>query len=99
MDVFLGVTAISFAAFTLSQSLPFAVVQALACGAAGAFTVHQVIKKHVGHLLLKSLASSIEEKEDHAQHKSIGFFSDVEGPKGTQLEIVYGVFGYMQVGS
>ncbi|KAL9248957.1 Inorganic phosphate transporter 2-1, chloroplastic-like protein [Drosera capensis] len=95
--VFVGVTAISFAAFPLSQSLPSALVQALACGAAGAFTVHQVIKKQLGHLLLKSLASSIEEKEDHAQHKSIGFFSDVEGPKGTQLEIVYGVFGYMQV--
>ncbi|GFP82666.1 inorganic phosphate transporter 2-1 chloroplastic [Phtheirospermum japonicum] len=92
--VFLGVTGISFSAFPLSKTLPMALAQALACGAAGAFLVYRIIHKQLGHLLAKSAKS---EPETHHHNKNIGFLSDIAGPTGTQLEIVYGVFGYMQI--
>lgn len=96
--VFLGVTGISFAAFPLSKTLPLSLLQALACGTAGAFLVDRIIRKQLGHLLDKSKSSQDEPKDDTTlQNKSIGFLSDIAGPKGTQLELVYGVFGYMQV--
>ncbi|KAL1327494.1 inorganic phosphate transporter 2-1, chloroplastic [Arachis ipaensis] len=98
--VFLGVTAISFMAFPLSQSIPLALAQALASGAAGAFLVYRIIRRQLGHLLAKSNTQEEhpETKEDTTVHQNIGgLLSDVAGPKGTQLEIVYGVFGYMQV--
>ncbi|KAL8037773.1 hypothetical protein ABFX02_11G059700 [Erythranthe guttata] len=95
--VFLGVTGISFAAFPLSKTLPIAVAQALTAGTAGAFLVDRTIRKQLGHLL----ANSAEEEADSAgaksESKNIGFLSDIAGPTGTNLEIVYGVFGYMQI--
>ncbi|XP_027346705.1 inorganic phosphate transporter 2-1, chloroplastic [Abrus precatorius] len=94
--VFLGVTGISFVAFPLSKMFPLALTQALASGTIGAFLVDRIIRKQLGHLLVKSNAPQPEAKEETV-HQSIGFLSDVAGPKGTQLEIVYGVFGYMQV--
>lgn len=98
VSVFLGVTWISFAAFAFSKSLPLAFAQALSCGAIGALIVDRIIRKQLGHLLVKSSSSlqHPEPKEDTA-HKNMGFLSDVAGPKGVQLEIVYGVFGYLQV--
>lgn len=90
--VFLGVTGISFAAFPLSKSFPIALSQALACGTVGAFLVNRTIRKQLGHLLDKSNTPHLEPVP-----QNISFFSDITGPKGTQLEIVYGVFGYMQV--
>lgn len=95
--VFLGVTGISFAAFPLSKNFPVALVQALACGATGAVLVDRIIRKQLGHLLAKSTSSQQETKENTTRHKNLGLLSDIAGPKGTQLEIVYGVFGYMQV--
>lgn len=95
--VFLGVTGISFAAFPLSKTFPLALLQALACGTAGAVLVDRIIRKQLGHLLDESKSSEAESKNDTLQNKSISFLSDIAGPKGTQLEIVYGVFGYMQV--
>lgn len=96
--VFVGVTAISFVAFPLSNIFPVAVIQALAAGTAGAFMVHRVIKRQLGHLLAKATSSENKPNEEHPpQHKNIGLLSDIAGPKGTQLEIVYGVFGYMQI--
>lgn len=96
--VFVGVTAISFIAFPLSNILPVALIQALAAGTAGAFIVHRVIKRQLGHLLAKANSSENKPKEEHPpHHKNIGLLSDIAGPKGTQLEIVYGVFGYMQI--
>ncbi|KAJ8773572.1 hypothetical protein K2173_005818 [Erythroxylum novogranatense] len=94
--VFAGVSGISFAAFPQSKSFPLALAQALACGAAGAIIVDRIIRKKLGHLLMKATSSQPEPKEI-LQNKQIGFLSDFAGPKGTQLEIVYGVFGYMQV--
>jgi len=94
--VFLGVTGISFVAFPLSQSFPLALAQALGCGTVGAFLVDRIIRKQLGHLLAKSNTPKPEPKEETVHH-NIGFLDDVAGPKGAQLEIVYGVFGYMQV--
>lgn len=97
--VFLGVTGISFAALPLSKIFPLALAQALACGTCGAILVDRIIRKQLGHLLHKPTTNTTpqpEPKEDTA-HKTIGFLSDFAGPKGDQLEIVYGVFGYMQV--
>ncbi|KAF5741099.1 inorganic phosphate transporter 2-1 chloroplastic [Tripterygium wilfordii] len=95
--VFVGVTGISFAAFPLSKTFPLALTQALACGAVGAFLVDRIIRKQLGHLLVKSTSMQPEKNENVVQNKNIGFLSDIEGPKGTQLEIVYGVFGYLQI--
>lgn len=96
--VFVGTTGISFAAFPLSKSLPLALAQALAFGAAGAIIVDRIIRKQLGHLLAKSSSSSEPSEEDSTvQSKNLGFLSDIAGPKGTQLKIVYGVFGYLQV--
>ncbi|XP_021293564.1 inorganic phosphate transporter 2-1, chloroplastic isoform X2 [Herrania umbratica] len=96
--VFVGVTGISFAAFPLSKSFAIALAQALGCGAAGALFVHKIINKQLGHLLVKSTSSSHSEpQENTTQNKNLGLLSEIAGPKGTQLEIVYGVFGYMQV--
>lgn len=95
--VLVGVSTISFMAFPLSNTLPLTILQALACGTAGAFIVHRVIYKQLGHLLAKSNSSSEEDHPHSPQQKNIGLLSDIAGPKGTQLEIVYGVFGYMQI--
>eukprot|EP00268_Persea_americana_P005993 TRINITY_DN120_c1_g1_i3.p1 TRINITY_DN120_c1_g1~~TRINITY_DN120_c1_g1_i3.p1 ORF type:complete len:226 (+),score=42.33 TRINITY_DN120_c1_g1_i3:220-897(+) len=62
---------------------------------AGAFIVSRVIHKQLGHLLTSELAKSVS--RDTLQNQNISFLSDIAGPTGTQLEIVYGVFGYMQV--
>ncbi|KAG0499928.1 hypothetical protein HPP92_004177 [Vanilla planifolia] len=93
--VFIGVTGISFAAFPVSKTLPVALVQALCCGGIGAFFVSRIIHKQLGHLL-----SSEAEKpapSDRPRLLNSGFLSDFAGPTGAQLEIVYGVFGYLQV--
>ncbi|XP_057774489.1 inorganic phosphate transporter 2-1, chloroplastic [Salvia miltiorrhiza] len=93
LAVFLGVTGISFAAFPLSNTVSVATVQALACGACAAVLFDRIIRRQLGHLLNKA-PTEVTESEPS---KNIGFLSDIAGPKGTQLEIVYGVFGYMQV--
>ncbi|CAL0314096.1 unnamed protein product [Lupinus luteus] len=94
--VFLGVTGISFAAFPLNKSISLALVLALALGTCGAFIVDRIIRNQLGHLLVEPATPPAESKEETVNKKP-GFLSDIEGPTGTQLEIVYGVFGYMQV--
>ncbi|KAJ4790638.1 Phosphate transporter [Rhynchospora pubera] len=93
--VFLGVTGISFAAFPLSKIFLIALLQALACGTIGALIVSYVITKQLGHLL--SSEADKPTAADNQSAQNIGFLSDIAGPRGAQLEIVYGVFGYMQV--
>ncbi|KAH6809608.1 phosphate transporter 2 [Perilla frutescens var. frutescens] len=81
-----------------AAAAPLAVfLGALACGAFGAVLVDRIIRKQLGHLLDKSTKDEQEPKAEHHHTKNIGFLSDIAGPTGTQLEIVYGVFGYMQV--
>ncbi|KAI4302086.1 hypothetical protein MLD38_037874 [Melastoma candidum] len=94
--IFVGVTAISFVAFPLRKSFALALLQALACGTAGAVLVYRIIKGQLGHLLLKADSSDSVQK-DPVIGKNVGFLTDIAGPTGTQLEIVYSVFGYMQV--
>ncbi|OIW10594.1 hypothetical protein TanjilG_15966 [Lupinus angustifolius] len=95
--VFLGVTGISFAAFPLGTTVPLALTQALAFGTACAFIFDRIIRKQLGHLLVKPTTTQEAESKQDTVHKNKGFLSDIAGPTGTQLEIVYGVFGYMQV--
>lgn len=63
----------------------------------GAVLFDRIIRKQLGHLLVKSSSTQPNPKEDVIQQKNIGLLAEVAGPKGTQLEIVYKVFGYMQV--
>lgn len=56
----------------------------------------RIIHKQLGHLL-SSEAEKPAQKDNKPHLESIGFLSDIAGPKGAQLEIVYGVFGYLQV--
>ncbi|CAN6464431.1 unnamed protein product [Victoria cruziana] len=93
--VLIGVTGISFAAFPLSKVLALACLQALGCGIVGAVLVSKVIHRQLGHLLYSDGAPKGEPKSH--RNTNIGFLSDIAGPTGTELEIVYGVFGYMQV--
>lgn len=99
LATFVGVTGISFAAFPLSKTLPLALTQALSIGTAAAILVNRTIRRQLGHLLLLNSPTSATQPDPTTtvQPKPIGFLSDVAGPKGPQLEIVYGVFGYMQV--
>lgn len=92
--MFTGVSAISFAALPLSKAFPIALLQALSCGAIGAIIVSQVIRKQLGELL-SSEAEKIVSTKKPVQH--VGLLSKVAGPTGAQLQIVYGVFGYLQV--
>ncbi|XP_068652327.1 inorganic phosphate transporter 2-1, chloroplastic-like [Aristolochia californica] len=95
--VFIGVSGISFAAFPLSKILPIALLQSLACGTAGAFIVSRVINKQLGDLLTSETEKPEPKDSPSTPPKSIGLLADFAGPTGTQLKIVYGVFGYMQV--
>lgn len=95
--VFVGVTAITLTAFPLSMTLPIALAQSLGCGTLGAFIVNNIIRKQLGHLLAKSKSTQQQEPHEESNPKGIGFLSDIAGPTGTQLEIVYSVFGYMQI--
>ncbi|KAK1381510.1 Phosphate transporter [Heracleum sosnowskyi] len=97
IGVFIGVTGISFVAFPLSKILSVAIVQALALGTVGAFLFDRIIRKQLGHLLVKSSSTQSDPKEDSIHQKNVGFLAEVAGPTGTQLEIVYKVFGYMQI--
>ncbi|KAG8071267.1 hypothetical protein GUJ93_ZPchr0006g43052 [Zizania palustris] len=88
-------TTISFAAFLLSKTFSIAILQALACGAVGALIVNRVIQKQLGDLLSSEAEKIASTNKTNVQQ--VGFFSDITGPTGAQLQIVYGVFGYMQV--
>ncbi|OMO80050.1 Phosphate transporter [Corchorus olitorius] len=65
-------------------------------GALVSFLVYKCIRR-LGPLLVKANSSHSESQETTTHHKNLGLLSDIAGPTGTQLEIVYGVFGYMQV--
>ncbi|XP_047330709.1 inorganic phosphate transporter 2-1, chloroplastic [Impatiens glandulifera] len=97
--VFVGVTGISFAAFPLSKIFPLAIAQAVGLGAVGAILVYRIIHKQLDHLLNKPKSEELSEEEELAadHSKNIGFLTEIAGPKGTQLEIIYAVFGYLQV--
>ncbi|KAL4193421.1 hypothetical protein AMTRI_Chr06g199280 [Amborella trichopoda] len=94
IGVLIGVSGVIYAALPLSKSLPITICQSLGCGIIGAILISRVIHKQLGHLLLKPESP---EPDPRTSPQNLGFLSDIAGPKGAQLEIVYGVFGYMQV--
>lgn len=56
--------------------------------------MNRIIEKQLGHLLS---SETNKEPENSENNDNVGFLSSIAGPTGAQLEIVYGVFGYMQV--
>ncbi|CAI5466113.1 unnamed protein product [Closterium sp. Yama58-4] len=87
--VFAGVSAFSFfSLFTSPGVLLRACALSLAAGAASAVAMNAVIKRQMGALLGEFC--EIPKPEEPKPEKG-------RGPMGTQLRIVYGVFGYLQV--
>lgn len=94
ISVFLGVTVISYLAFPLSTNPLIAIAGALGCGILGAILITNVINRQLGILLTLSKESHLNVQQTP---RRIDLSSDIAGPKGDQLKIVYSVFGYMQV--
>lgn len=92
--VFLGVTVISYLAFPLSTIPLIATAQALGCGILGTILITSLINRQVGNLLALSKEAHLNEQQTP---RRIDLLSEIAGPKGDQLKIVYSVFGYMQV--
>jgi sodium-dependent phosphate transporter len=81
----------------MSGNLIFVTGGALACGLLGAYCVHTVIKQQFGNLLGEYCEIPSEEKETGGVGGLLSLLEDVGGPIGSQLRVVYGVFGYLQV--
>lgn len=54
-----------------------------------------MIQKQLGELLSSEAEKIASYEKSNVQQ--VGFLSDIAGPTGAQLQIVYSVFGYMQV--
>eukprot|EP00252_Welwitschia_mirabilis_P007961 TRINITY_DN19667_c0_g1_i1.p1 TRINITY_DN19667_c0_g1~~TRINITY_DN19667_c0_g1_i1.p1 ORF type:complete len:597 (+),score=93.04 TRINITY_DN19667_c0_g1_i1:607-2397(+) len=94
LAVFSGVAVISYLAFPLSSVTAIAIVQALSCGILGAVFISIIINRQLGHLLTSTKAESVSNKRIPIR---VSLLSDIAGPRGDQLKIVYSVFGYLQV--
>ncbi|CAI5491516.1 unnamed protein product [Closterium sp. Naga37s-1] len=89
--VFAGVSAFSFfSLFTSPGVLLRACALSLAAGVASAVAMSAVIKRQMGELLGEFCEIPPKQVEEPKPEKG-------RGPMGTQLHIVYGVFGYLQV--
>lgn len=98
LAVFLGVAALSFTVFPAQGGGLVAGAQALGFGLFGAFIINIVIQRQLGSLLGAYCELPEDEKVDEKPGKQpLSLMGNVEGPKGTQLQIVYSVFGYLQV--
>ena len=96
LAVFVGVVAFSLTAFPMGGKLILVLGRALACGLLGAYLVHIVIKQQFGNLL--GDYCEIPSNENIGGGGGfMSFLEDVGGPIGSQLRVVYGVFGYLQV--
>ncbi|KAI5077107.1 hypothetical protein GOP47_0006931 [Adiantum capillus-veneris] len=97
--VLLGFTSFTYAAFPLSSSPFLAMVEALGCGIVAAVSVNIIIQRQLGKLLKDSTACSSPMPSEGGRPRLLGFnlMSNVEGPRGANLTIVYSVFGYLQV--
>ncbi|GJP46763.1 hypothetical protein CLOM_g6005 [Closterium sp. NIES-68] len=88
--VFAGVTAFSFSSlFTAPNALLRALALSLGAGIASAVAMSAVIKRQMGELLGEFCEIPKQPGEPKPEKG--------RGPMGTQLRIVYGVFGYLQV--
>ncbi|KAJ7570689.1 hypothetical protein O6H91_01G131800 [Diphasiastrum complanatum] len=92
--VFIGVSAFAFTAIPPNGNPLTVVAGALACGTLGAVVISSVIRNELGGLLG---AYCKLPPEDRLNERPLRFLSQVVGPTGTQLKIVYRVFGYLQV--
>ena len=87
---FAGVTAFSLSSLTsASSSLLFATLQSLAAGCVAAVLISVLVERQLGPLL-----GDFCEIPGKVPIQRVG---SAKGPMGTQLRIVYGVFGYLQV--
>jgi sodium-dependent phosphate transporter len=97
LAVFVGVSALSFTVFPTQGGALMAGAKALGLGLLGAIIINVVIRQQLGSLLGAYCELPVDEEYENAAKHPIGLMSKVEGPKGTQLKIVYSVFGYLQV--
>lgn len=93
--VLLGFTSFTYAAFPLSSSPLLAAAEALGCGIVAALSVSFVIRRQLGKLLKDSTVRSSPTSEEGRPRFNL--MSNIEGPRGANLTIVYSVFGYLQV--
>lgn len=89
LAVFVGVAALSFTVFPTTGGVVVAGAKAVGLGLLGAVIINLVIRRQLGELLGEYC--ELPPDEEHEPH------GRDEGPKGTQLKIVYSVFGYLQV--
>lgn len=92
--VFLGVAGLSFIAFPLSVVPWIAAAQALGCGILGALLITKVIQQQLGNLLE---SSKDPQSNERGIRRRVNLLSEIAGPKGDDLTIVYSIFGYLQV--
>lgn len=96
--VLLGFTSFTYAAFPLSSSPLLAMLEALGCGIVAAVSVNFIIRRQLGRLLKDSTARSAPMlAEGGSRRLRFNLMSNIEGPRGANLTIVYTVFGYLQV--
>ncbi|KAL2630124.1 hypothetical protein R1flu_014810 [Riccia fluitans] len=93
--VFIGVAALSATAFPSQSTLLLTAAQALGLGAIGAVVINFVIKRQLGGLLGAFCALPSDDKDDKLPLSRSPM--KVGGPTGTQLKVVYSIFGYLQV--
>lgn len=93
--VFVGVVAFSLTAFPMSGSPLFIFSKVTACGLLGGYLVHIIVQRQFGNLLGDYCKVPLPDGEE--VKGLMRFMRDVGGPTGSQLRVVYGVFGYLQV--
>lgn len=94
--VFVGVVAFSLTAFPMIGNPLLTSARALTCGLLGGYLMHTIIQRQLGNLLGAYCKMPSDIKEEKVSGM-ISFLGEVSGPSGTQLRVVYGVFGYLQV--
>eukprot|EP00850_Spirogloea_muscicola_P003055 SM000012S25317 [mRNA] locus=s12:342572:344599:+ [translate_table: standard] len=94
--VFLGVAVLGSTSFSVgSGTASAAALLAVLAGALGAGAMHLVVQRQLGNLLGDSCDLEVSDEERVRRRQDSARAG--RGPTGTQLQIVYGVFGYLQV--
>ncbi|KAH7433324.1 hypothetical protein KP509_07G063800 [Ceratopteris richardii] len=95
LAVSVGVVAFSLTSFPMSGSPLLFTLKVLASGLLSGYLVHLIVRKQFGSLL--GAYCAVPSTESNEEKGLVRFLKHVDGPTGTQLRIVYGVFGYLQV--
>ncbi|XP_002973893.2 inorganic phosphate transporter 2-1, chloroplastic [Selaginella moellendorffii] len=100
--VFVGVLAFSVTALPVHGSSLVMAAEAIGLGALGALIINLIIRRQLGGLIGEFCDIPVKESSAGgapaaASLRKISFTDRIEGPTGTQLQIVYTVFGYLQV--